>query len=308
MSLALDTPAVREVRSIKRFRGTYAANAYLFSAPAMLLLCATVVLPLVCVLIMSMTDYRLGRATLNFVGLGNYSKLLADPFFWKALRNSAVYTAIVVPCSVGLALALAILVNDRTKSRRFYEIIYFLPVTSTLTAMSIVWSYLLNGRIGPLADLMAAIGLGRMDFFADSDLALAGLAIIGIWHHLGFNLILFLAGFTVISKELNEAAALDAIDGFWDRLRYIIWPLIAPTTIVVVVLSCISAFKVFDTVAVLTNGGPNGSTDMLLYKINTDTFKALKAGYGSALTIVYLLLLGVFSVIQVAVSDKKAHY
>lgn len=287
---------------------SHAPLARAFSAPAFILLAATVVAPVFIVLLISLTDYRLGRITLNFVGLGNYTRMLADPFFWSALRNSAIYTAIVVPVSVFGALCLAVLLDGRRRSRRFYEVVYFLPVTSTLTAMSIVWSYLLNGHIGPLASLFTALGLPPLDFFADGTLALIGLAIIGIWHLIGFNLILFLAGLTVISGELKEASELDGIDGFWDRLRYLTWPLLAPTTIVVFVLSCIQAFQVFDTVAVLTNGGPYGATEMLLHKINTDTFNGLKAGYGSALTVVYLALIGAFSLVQVALGNRKAHF
>lgn len=285
---------------------SYAAVAYVFSAPAAVLLLATVVVPVLVVGVISLTNYRLGAVQFEFIGLGNYAKLLHDPFFWGALRNSAVYTAIVVPVSVGGALVLATLLNGRGRARRFYEIVYFLPVASTLTAMSIVWSYLLNGHIGPLAALLSALGLPRLDFFADGTLALIGLAIIGIWHLIGFNLILFLAGFTVIPKELTEAAALDGIDRFGDRMRHVIWPLLAPTTLVVVILSCIQAFQVFDTVAVLTNGGPYGATEMLLYKINTDTFQSLKAGYGCALTVVYLLLIGAFSVAQVRFSARRS--
>ncbi len=287
---------------------SHAAIARAFSAPAFLLLVATVLAPLVVVFLVSLTDYRLGRITLNFVGAGNYLRMINDPFFWAALRNSAVYTAIVVPVSVLGALCVAILLDGRRRSRRFYEIVYFLPVTSTLTAMSIVWSYLLNGHIGPLAGLLNALGLPSLDFFADGTLALIGLAIIGIWHLLGFNMILFLAGLTMISKDLREAASLDGIDGLWDRLRYLIWPLLAPTTIVVIVLSCIQSFQVFDTVAVLTNGGPYGATEMLLHKINTDTFAGLKAGYGSALTVVYIVLIGGFSVLHVALGNRKAHF
>jgi multiple sugar transport system permease protein len=287
---------------------SHATVARAFAAPAFLLLIATVIAPILVVFVISLTDYRLGRITLSFIGAGNYVRMLADPWFWGALRNSAVYTAIVVPVSVFGALFLAMLLDGRRRSRRFYEIVYFLPVTSTLTAMSIVWSYLLNGHIGPLAGLLQTLGLPPLDFFASGTLALVGLAIIGIWHLLGFNLILFLAGFTLISKDLREASALDGIDGFWDRLRYIIWPLLAPTTIVVVVLSCIQSFQVFDTVAVLTNGGPYGATEMLLHKINTDTFVGLKAGYGSALTVVYLVLIGAFSILQVIFSNRKAHF
>ncbi|MVA81617.1 ABC transporter permease subunit [Agrobacterium vitis] len=306
MTSLSDLHAQSSAVSSKRF--SYAAMAHLFAAPAFLLLIATVVAPIFVVVLISLTDYRLGRLSLNFVGLGNYSRMINDPFFWAALRNSALYTAIVVSVSVFGALCVAVLLDGRRRSRRFYEIVYFLPVTSTLTAMSIVWSYLLNGHIGPLASLLEALGLPPLDFFADGTLALIGLAIIGIWHLFGFNLILFLAGLTVISSELKEASALDGMDGFWDRLRYLTWPLLAPTTVVVVVLSCIQSFQVFDTVAVLTNGGPYGATEMLLHKINTDTFTGLKAGYGSALTVVYLLLIGTFSIVHVGFSNRRAHF
>lgn len=308
MSSMPDTMATTMTRRARPYSGaaSYAALAYLFSGPAFALLVATTVVPIILVLLTSLTNYRLGSVSFDIIGLGNYSRLLADPFFWSALRNSAVFTLMVVPLSVGLALLLATILNDRLKSRRFYEIIYFLPITSTLTAMSIVWSYLLNGHIGPLGQLMAWLGLPRLDFFADGNLALAGLAAIGIWHQVGFNIILFLAGFTAISKELNEASALDGIDTMWDRLRFVIWPLLAPTTLVVLVLNCIGAFQAFDTVAVLTHGGPYGSTEMLLYKINVDTFEGMKAGYGSALTVVYLVLIVLFSLLQVAFSNRKA--
>lgn len=126
-------------------------------------------------------------------------------------------------------------------------------MTGTLTAMSIVWSFLLNGRIGPLAQLMASVGLTPIDFFANADYALFGLAIIGIWHLVGFNLVLFLAGLATVSGVTGSLPARRRRRLF-DRLRYVVWPLLSPTTIVVVVLSSIQAFQVFDTVAVLTRG------------------------------------------------------
>lgn len=286
-------------------RSRHEALAYRFCAPAFLLLCLTVIAPIVVVIAMSLTDYRLGRTTFQWIGRDNYTTMLSSPYFWQALRNSAVYTAIVVPLSVLLALFVAVLIDRRSKSRRFYEIVYFLPVASTLTAMSIVWSYILNGRIGPLANLMAAMGLPRLDFFSDDRLALTGLAIIGIWRLVGYNVVLFLAGLTTIPTEVRDASSLDGIDNFFDRLRYVIWPLLAPTTVLVIVLNCIQAFQVFDTVAVLTNGGPRGATNMLLYEINTQSFGSLKIGYGSALTVLYLILIGGFSILQVILSDRK---
>lgn len=305
MALAADAAPARPGARSARAPLAYASWAYLLSAPAFLLTAATIVAPLVIVAAISLTNYKFGRPTMKFVGLDNYSQLFSDPDFWNALRNSATYSAIVVPVSVLLAFVLAALVKSRTRTKRFYEIVFFLPVASTLTAMSIVWSYILNGRIGPIADLTEAIGLGRPDFFSDPRLALIGLAIIGIWQLLGFNFILFLAGFTTLPKEVEEAAALDGIDRFWDRARYVFVPMLAPTTFVVVLLSLIQTFQVFDTIAVLTNGGPSGATDVLLYKIQRDSFVSLKVGYGSALTVVFLMLLGLFAVAQGLYGRKR---
>ncbi|MDJ0942250.1 MAG: sugar ABC transporter permease [Kiloniellales bacterium] len=251
-----DTPASRALRPAGRPHArTFSLFAYAFVAPAGLLLLALILLPLISVLILSATDYILAEIRLSFVGLKNYQKLLADAGARRALGNTLVYVGIVMPVSVALGLLLALLLHRRGRSRRFYEVVFFLPVTSTMVAMAVVWQYLLHGRIGPINAVLAGIGFPRLDFLTDPEIALYALAAIGVWQLTGFTMVLFLAGLTAIPNEVYEAAALDGADRGFERFWRISWPLLAPTTLFVVVITSITAFQVFDTVAVLTQGG-----------------------------------------------------
>ena len=289
-------------------RNRLAGIGALFALPATLLIVLLVLAPIACVLMMSVTDYQLAATSFRFIGLGNYAKALADPEALRALRNTLVYVAVMAPVSVGLGLLLALLLNRRRRSRRFYEVLFFLPVTSTLVAMSVVFQYLLHGRIGPLNAMLAGLGLPRMDFLTDPKLALGALIAIGIWKQAGFNMVLFLAGLTAIPRDVQEAADLDGADGAIDRFLRITWPLLAPTTLFVTVTTAITAFQVFDTVAVLTEGGPSGATDVLLYKIYLEGFQFFEIGYASALAIIFLLLIAGLSLLQFRLVDRRVHY
>ena len=177
-----------------------------------------------------------------------------------------------------------------------------------MTVMAIVWSFLLHGRIGPVNALLSWLGLPTIDFLSDPDAVLASLALVGVWQLIGFNMILFLAGLTVIPRDLYEAAALDGADAAWERFRRITLPMLGPTMMVVVLLTSIRTFQVFDTVVVLTQGGPAGASDVLLYEIYLESFSYFRIGYGSALTIVYLVIVGGFAVLQVWLADRRVHY
>jgi multiple sugar transport system permease protein len=292
----------------RRQRRLEAAAGYAFALPATVLLFALMLLPLLVVIAMSVTDYVLAAPAIGFVGLKNFSAMTADVAFVRALRNTLVYVAIVVPGSVGLALFIALLVHRRRRSRRFYEIAFFLPVTSTLVAMAVVWQYLLHGRIGPLNAVRSLFGLGHVDYLTDPRVALYSLAAIGIWKLVGFNMVLFLAGLTAIPRDLYDAAKLDGADGSFDSFVRISWPLLAPTTLFVVVTTTITAFQVFDTVAVLTKGGPGGATDVLLYKIYLEGFQYLEIGYAAALTVVFLCCVATVALAQIRLSDRRVHY
>jgi multiple sugar transport system permease protein len=303
-AVALDT-ALRVSRRRERLEKLTGIGLAL---PATLLLVLTSLVPLVVLILLSFTDYDLGNLGLKFISLENFGKALADPVFRRSLWNTFMYVAIVLPMAVGLGLVVAILVFGRKRTRGFYEVIYFLPVTSTLIAMATVWSFLLHPKLGPINALLSLFGVGPRAFLSDPSLALPTLAVIGIWHLVGFNMVLFLAGLTAIPKDLYEAAEIDGCANPIDRFVTITWPLLGPTTMFVIVTTSITAFKVFDTVAVMTHGGPMGSSEVLLYSIYLEGFQYFHTAYAAALTVVFLAFVLVFSVIQAFILERRTHY
>ncbi|BCB19643.1 sugar ABC transporter permease [Bosea sp. ANAM02] len=279
-----------------------------FALPAFALLLLTILLPLAVLLWLSLTNYEFGGVDMDWVGLANFQKALADPIIRRSLVNTLLYVAIVVPGGVLGALLIAVLVHRRKRTRSFYEVVYFLPVTSTLIAMATVWQFLLHPSLGPVNGLLKWLGIGPVAFLSEPSTALATLAVIGIWQLIGFNMILFLAGLTAIPRDLYEAADIDGCSSGIDRFLTITWPLLGPTTMFVLVTTMITAFKIFDTVAVMTRGGPIGSTEVLLYNIYLEGFQYFHTGYAAALTFIFLAFILVFSAVQTFALDKKVHY
>jgi multiple sugar transport system permease protein len=279
-----------------------------FAFPAFLLLLLTNLVPLAVLLYLSFTDYELGALKTNFLGLANFQKAFVDPVFRRALYNTFVYVAIVLPGAVGLGLLIAVLLHRRKRTRSFYEIVYFLPVTSTLIAMATVWQYILHPRLGPVNGVLRALGFDAIPFLSEPAYVLPTLAAIGIWQLVGFNMVLFLAGLSAIPRELYEAAEIDGCRSGIDRFLTITWPLLGPTTMFVIVTTSITAFKVFDTVAVMTRGGPMGSSEVLLYDIYLEGYQYFHMGYAAALTLVFLAFVLLFSILQTFVLERRVHY
>ncbi|SCK24386.1 carbohydrate ABC transporter membrane protein 1, CUT1 family [Variovorax sp. HW608] len=303
LPLAVPRPARRQ-RSRAESRGL--RLGLLFVAPAVLLLIATYILPLLALLGFSATDYEMGAVSFRFVGLGNFVHAFGDPVFLRALANTALYAALVIPLGVVLALGTALLVHGCTRSRGFWEVAYFLPVTATLVAMATVWQFVLHPALGPVNAVIRALGFEPVAFLTNPKLVIPTLALIGVWQVLGFNMVLFLAGLTGIPKDLYEAARLDGAKHPVDRFLTVTWPMLGPTTMFVVVTTSISAFKVFETVAVLTKGKSGSET--LLYAIYLEAFDYGKTGYGAALTLLFLVIVLALSIGQTLHLDRKVHY
>jgi len=281
---------------------------YAFAFPAMLLIFGIILGPSLVVIGISLTDYELGAINWRWVGLGNYEEMLTDRTFWRSIGNTFTYVAILVPSAVLLGLAVAIMVHARTRTKRIYEVIYFLPVTTTLVAMAIVWNFVLHSKIGPVNAVLVALGFEPIGFFSDRHVVLFSLALIALWQLIGFNMILFIAGLSSIPQDLYDAAAVDGADGWVDRFLRVTWPMLGPTTMFVVVTTTITAFKVFDTVAVLTDGGPRGASEVLLFSIYLEGFEYFRIGYASALTVAFLTFILLFSIAQAWVIDRNVHY
>lgn len=277
-------------------------------APALALMLLLVIGPVLAVFAMSFTDYQLGAGAFAFVGLDNYRALFADRVFWRSLTNTLVYVGVVVPGSLGLGLGLALLIEAGTGGRVFYRAVFFLPVMATTIAMAISWEYMLHPQFGLINLTLARFGLPPVNWLNDTGTVLPTLAAIGVWQQFGFNMVLFLAGLVSIPRHLYEAAELDGARGAWSRFRLVTWPMLGPVTLFVVVVSAIRSFQVFDTVQVLTKGGPSKASEVLLYTMYSEGFEFFRSGHAAAIAVVFLVFVLILTVIKARVLDEKVHY
>lgn len=299
------SPADSPARS-HAFTETLAAWA--LAGPAVFLLLVLIFLPVIGVFVIALTDWQFGARSLSFVGLANFREAFADDSFRISLLNTVIYVSIVVPGTVVLGLLIALLVESGQNLRAFYRAIHFLPFMATLTAMAIAWEALLHPTIGLVNQTLAAIGLPTANWLRDENMALPVLAVIGIWQNLGYAMVLFLAGLKSIARDLYDAADIDGADLWLDRLRIVTLPLLGPVSMFVVIVVALRAFEAFDTVKVLTQGGPGHASEMLLFTLYRESFEYLRTGYGAAVAVVFLAIVVTLTLIQARVMDRKVHY
>jgi multiple sugar transport system permease protein len=282
-------------------------GAWLLTLPAALSFALLLLLPTLAAIAMAFTDYELGLVPV-WIGLENFRELLEDRGFRRSFLNTIIYVGLVAPLSVGLGLGLALLIEAGARGRVFFRAVFFLPVVSLTVAMAAAWQYLLHPTIGPVNTLLRMIGIAGPAWLSSSDTVLISLAAIGVWENAGFNMVLFMAGLTAIPRELREAASVDGARSGWARFRLVTWPLLGPTTLFVVTITMIRSIRVFDTVAVLTRGGPNKASEVLLYTMYTEGFTFLRLGYSAAITLVFLVIVLLLMWVQTRVLDRRVHY
>lgn len=303
MSETLTGPSRRQRRPVGE-----ALAGIMLTLPAAISYFLLLLLPTLAAIMLAFTDYELGAPAIGWIGGENFVELLDDLGFRQSLRNTMVYTAIVVPFSIIGALALALMIEALTRGKALFRAVFFLPVVSLPVAMATAWQYLLHPTIGPLNALLREIGVNGPAWLTSSDTVLVSLAVIGIWEAIGFNLVLFLAGLTAIPRELRQAAEVDGVASAWERFRLITWPLLGPTTLFVVTITMIRAVRTFDSVAVLTQGGPNRASEVLLYTMYTEGFTYFRLGYSAAITLIFLLIVLALMLLQTRILDRRVHY
>lgn len=282
--------------------------AYLLAAPATLLILAVYLIPIILVLVFSFTDFTLVRDGMSFVGLENYRQMADDENFGNALRNTLIYAVLFLPAAFIIPLILAILIQERKRFRSVLEVLFFLPVTSTLAAMSLVWAALMDSRQGLINLSLKSLGFDPVNFLGDPNIVLFSLAVISVWSIIGFNMVLFLAGLTAIPPSLYDAAAVDGADAPLDRFFRVTWPMLGPTAMFVAVTSSITAFKLFDTVALLTQGGPDRASEVYLYLAFKEGFEYFNMGYAAALSFAFLVFVFLFALFQSRAADRRIRY
>jgi multiple sugar transport system permease protein len=285
-----------------------ALAAWFLCAPATLAFAAFVLVPTLAVGVLSLTDYELGLPTLRFVGLDNFAELLSDRGFATSVRNTAMFVAFVTPASIGVGLALALLIEANVRGRALFRAAFFLPVVSLIVAMATAWQYLLHPTIGPVNAALRMLGIAGPNWLGSSDWVLVSLAFISIWENAGFNLVLILAGLTAIPRELYAASEIDGVRSAWERFRLVTWPLLGPTMLFVVLITTIRAIRTFDTVATLTQGGPNKASELIVYTIYQEGFTFLRMGYAAAMTVVFLAVVLALMLVQQRLMERRVHY
>jgi multiple sugar transport system permease protein len=267
-----------------------ALYGYLFILPQMLGFFAFVLGPLLAVFVFSTQNRSLLQPGITFVGLANYERLLTkDPLFWQVMGNTLVFAGGLVPLNVVLALVLALVVSQKLRGIVFFRTLYFVPVVTSAVAWAIVWRFLLQGERGTINQILTMIGIEGPNWLRDPGWAMFWVILTRTLKGVGINMIIFLAAIMDLPGELFDAASVDGANG-WQRLRHITLPLLAPTTLLVTLLVMIGSLKVFDTIFLMTAGGPANATLVLVNYIYKVGFQFFESGYASALSVVLFLI------------------
>jgi multiple sugar transport system permease protein len=270
--------------------------AYGLILPAMVGIGLFTLLPMIGSLGLSFLQWDLLGAP-KWVGWGNYADLLADPLFWQVLSQTFLFVGMYVSLDLAAALALASALDKQRRGLAWIRAAYFLPVVTSMVAGAILWGWLLDPRVGLLNDLLANLGLGPVRWLTDPRWALPTLVVVSVWKHLGYDMLLMLAGLQAIPQAQLEAASLDGA-GPWQRFRHVTLPMLAPTLVMVGMLATIRAFQTFDTVYLLTEGGPQRRTTIAGFWLFQNAFTFFKLGKASALAYLMFLVLAALSLLQ----------
>jgi sn-glycerol 3-phosphate transport system permease protein len=272
------------------------------------------------VLLVAFTHYPAGATLWNsfystpkpnrpsaFSGLDNYREMVNDPVFWQSLVNNLWFALGTIPASIALALLMAAWVNGKLRGQAFLRLAYFTPTVLPMIAVANIWLFFYTPQYGLLEQLTGLFGLPNHNWLGSRDTALGCLIVVTIWKEAGFFMIFYLAALQSIPPNLYEAAALEGASR-WTVFRRITFPLLMPTTLFVLVNAIINSFRLVDHIVVMTRGGPDNTTSLLLYYIYEVGFKFWDAGYAAALTMVLLVLLAGAAVVQFGFLERRIHY
>lgn len=261
-------------------------------------------IPVFILFYMSFTDWDV-FGTANWIGTANYARLIDDPTFHIALRNTFIYSIVHIPATLILSLSLALLLNQKLRGIAFFRTVAFFPYVTSIVAIAAVWNMLFSPEAGPINQFLRFVGVANPPgWTVSTDWSLAAIITVQTWRFMGYYMLLFLAGLQTVPKELHEAARIDgatAIQRFWN----VTLPALRPTMFFVIVMLTIGAFRVFDLVLIMTGGGPGQSTLVLSQLIWRLGFDQHQFGYASAVAVVLFLICLVITVVQFLWNKKQ---
>jgi multiple sugar transport system permease protein len=281
--------------------------AYLLLLPTLIIITSFHVLPIFFSFALSTLNWDL-ISEAHFTGLRNFRLLAHDPLFWKSVLNTLYYTALSVPMTILFSLSIAILLNNKIKGIDIYRVIYFIPVITSINAVSIVWKLIYHPNFGFLNKLLELVGLPPQRWLLDPKWAMASIVLMSVWKGLGYNVIIFLTGLKNIPQHLYEAATVDGA-GRWHKFRHITWPLLSPITFFIFVMSLIGSFQVFAQIYMMTpGGGPMNSTMTIVFYLYKVGFGDFHFGYAAAIAFELFLMIFALTLVQKLVIEKRVHY
>jgi sn-glycerol 3-phosphate transport system permease protein len=292
-----------------RGRGHFlpSVHGWLLLLPAAVLLVAFTHWPTVATLIQSVFSTPRGARPSVFVGPENYAVMLDDPVFWQSLWNNLLFCIGTIPASVALALLMAVWVNERLPGRAFLRLAYFTPTVLPMIAVANIWLFFFSPSYGLVDQILGLFGAPAHNWLGDRSTALSCLMVVTVWKEAGFFMIFYLAALQQISPRLAEAAAIEGASR-WYFFRRVTFPLLMPTTLFVLVNAVINSFRLVDHIFVMTKGGPDNATSLLLFYIYEVGFKFWDTGLAAAMTVVLLVILATVAVGQFLFIDKRVHY
>jgi raffinose/stachyose/melibiose transport system permease protein len=278
----------------------------LFLLPALIIFTAFVIYPILGSLYYSLTSWDGLEPSLHFVGLANFQQLLNDSTVFTDLSNTLIFAAGVMVLQNGIALLLALILDEFLRRLSFLRVLFLIPAMLSGLAIGYTWSYIYTPAFGFLNSFLSTIGLAgwQQDWLGNPHLVLSSLIFTNSWEFAGFSMVIFLAGLQAVPIELYEAANIDGTTG-WQRFRWITFPLIAPSVTINVVLTMIGSMKVFDLIFVMTNGGPGDASESLVLRIYREAFTLNHFGYATAIGIVLSLFILALSVINLRFLRKR---
>ena len=281
----------------------------LFVLPALSLIAVFFFVPVVVGLVLSLTDfdiYAIGDPSIaRFVGAGNYVEVLRNPVFWKALLNTLYFVFASGPLMMIVSLAAALLLNAKlARARGFFRTAYFLPVVTTIVAVSIVWRYLYHPHYGLLNFVLGKLGIGPIDWLGDPHWAMPAIIVLAVWKNFGYNMLIYLAGLQSIPEELYEAAHLDGA-GWWGRFVNVTLPGLGPTMLFVSITTLLNQFQLFAEPYVMTQGGPLQSTMTLVLFLYEQGFRWWRMGMAAAIAFLLFVIMLTGTLIQLRLSRER---
>lgn len=308
-----------------------ALTGFLYLTPALLILLIFRIIPIFFSVRISLYDWGMAGAR-QFLGLTNYLRVLQDPVFWQSLLNTFWYAIFSIPIMLILSLFLAIMLNQKIKGLGFYRTLYYLPVVTSIVAVSIVWKWLFNPERGLLNYLLSFIHVSTIRWLEDPrgiftlifnplhinlptilngpSVALCSVILMSIWKGLGYNIVIFLAGLQNIPTAYYEAAKIDGA-GRFRLFRNVTWPLLTPITFFILVMSTITAFEAFAQIWMMTGppaGGPLGTTKVVMYYFYEQSFELWRLGYGASIAFFAFLIILALTILQRQFLEKRVTY